>query len=184
MWQFARDNFGSISFNQKFKQLLSSTALDNVSNCYCESWHIDIPKQCHNIPQVLYNMWNGSPGFSLVSAMVPGLVLFKAWQISWKKEQKLGFFPWIKNNLITFHRIFVLILELISKIHKGEMKFSRFCYFWRVILQIMSCLIECFFSCWNWIANTSKFQTEIFAFLGTFLFKIQQIFEKRTKFVL
>ena len=118
------------------------------------------------------------------AAMVPGLVLFKAWQISWKKEQKLGFFPWIKNNLITFHRIFVLILELISKIHKGEMKFSRFCYFWRVILQIMSCLIECFFSCWNWIANTSKFQTEICAFLGTFLFKIQQIFEKRTKFVL
>ena len=118
------------------------------------------------------------------SAMVPGLVLFKAWQISWKKEQKLGFFPWIKNNLITFHRIFVLILELISKIHKGEMKFPRFCYFWRVILQIMSCLIECFFSCWNWIANTSKFQSEIFAFLGTFLFKIQQIFEKRTKFVL
>ena len=60
------------------------------------------------------------------SAMVLGLVLFKAWQISWKKEQKLGFFPWIKNNRITFHRIFVLIWKLIFKIREGEFNFLCF----------------------------------------------------------
>ena len=58
--------------------------------------------------------------------MVQGQVPFKAWHISWKKEQKLGFFPWKKNNRITFHRIFVLIWKLIFKICEGEFNFLCF----------------------------------------------------------
>ena len=132
--------------------------------------------------------WNINRKWCSPSAMVPGLVLFKVCQISWKKEQKQGFFQQIKNNLIKFHRIFVLILELISKIHVcvggWEWNFPGFCYFWRTDFPIMSCLIDYFFSCLRWIANTSKFPTEFLAFRGAYLFKIQKSFEKRTKFVL
>ena len=37
--------------------------------------------------------------------MIPGLVLFKARQISWNKEQKQGFFKQKKNNWITNHTL-------------------------------------------------------------------------------
>ena len=51
---------------------------------------------------------------------------FKSMADFLKKEQKLGFFPWIKNNRITFHRIFVLIWKLIFKIREGEFNFLCF----------------------------------------------------------
>ena len=37
-------------------------------------------------------------GCKQYTAMIPGLVLFKARQISWNKEQKQGFFQQKKNN--------------------------------------------------------------------------------------
>ena len=43
-----------------------------------------------------------------------------------KKRTKTRIFPWIKNNRITFHRIFVLIWKLIFIICEGEFNFLCF----------------------------------------------------------
>jgi len=112
------------------------------------------------------------------AAMVQGQVLFKAGQISWKKEQKLRFFPWIKNNRIFFHRIFVLIWKLVFKIREGNLIFVvlLFCevlftnyimsQWWLHFLFILHCK-------YIPISNTN------FCILRSILFKIQDFFLKK-----
>ena len=118
------------------------------------------------------------------TAMWPGLVLFKAQRICWKKEQKQWFFPWIKNNLITFHSKFVLILDIICKILNEDTIIFRFCCFWRINSPIKSGLVDLILSCLNEVVIIHPFPTFINDFVSIFSLKIQQIFWKRTNFVL
>ena len=66
---------------------------------------------------------------SETAAMIPGLVLFKARQISWNKEQKQGFFQQKKNKYITIHRKLVQIFTFFLKLLEKETMSSRFCSF-------------------------------------------------------
>ena len=47
----------------------------------------------------------------MISAMLLGLVLFKVRHISWKKEQKQGFFQPKKNIFFTIFSKFVVFLD-------------------------------------------------------------------------
>lgn len=118
------------------------------------------------------------------AAMLPDLVLFKEGHISWKKEQKQGFFQPKKNNFIT-------IFSKFSKIFKVENIFFRLCHFVSSRMNLFTKYLKSpqLFSsnCFNVdrkFIYTSHNQSENFAFQGIFLINVQQIYQKRTKFVL